>query len=307
MKRLYISLFISMIVFTVQAQTFSGKWYTWIKSNDISGLLCYNFLNNNNFTMSLTASCDKENAIKMDLDVSISGTFEQSGKALTLVTDENTVKTNCNLSIIGELKKACEGNPQVMDKVKSMLPEIRRQIDVEFKKLMLLYASFGTYTQIAKVNENELHLINRNGKKECYTRKKETMEEFELKQQKTQEKEDAALKEDKIYYAGYVKEEPSFPGGEGALRDFISKNLRYPKFAKEKGIYGPVHVSFIVEKDGSLTDFIVTRSVDPSLDKEAIRVLQSMPKWNPGKLDGQFVTVKTGMSVSFDLYNIINN
>ena len=307
MKRLYISLFISMIVFTVQAQTFSGKWYTWIKSNDISGLLCYNFLNNNNFTMSLTASCDKENAIKMDLDVSISGTFEQSGKALTLVTDENTVKTNCNLSIIGELKKACEGNPQVMDKVKSMLPEIRRQIDAEFKKLMLLYASFGTYTQIAKVNENELHLINRNGKKECYTRKKETMEEFELRQQKTQEKEDAALKEDKIYYAGYVAEDPSFPGGESALRDFISKNLRYPIFAKEKGIQGRVQVSFIVEKDGSLTDFVITESKDPSLDKEAIRVLQSMPKWNPGKRDGQFVTVIKGMSVSFDLYNIINN
>ena len=255
----------------------------------------------------MTISFEKEHAIKIDSEVNISGTFEQSGKALTLVTDENTVKVNSNLSFIGELKEACEGNPQVMDKVKSMLPEIRRQIDAEFKKLMLLYASFGTYTQIAKVNENELHLINRNGKKECYTRKKETMEEFELKQQKTQEKEDAALKEDKIYYAGYVKEEPSFPGGEGALRDFISKNLRYPKFAKEKGIYGPVHVSFIVEKDGSLTDFIVTRSVDPSLDKEAIRVLQSMPKWNPGKLDGQFVTVKTGMSVSFDLYNIINN
>ena len=301
MKRLYISLFISMIVFTVQAQTFSGKWYIWIKSNDISGLLCYNFLNNNNFTMSLTASCDKENAIKMDLDVSISGTFEQSGKALTLVTDENTVKTNCNLSIIGELKKACEGNPQVMDKVKSMLPEIRRQIDAEFKKLMLLYASFGTYTQIAKVNENELHLINRNGKKECYTRKKETMEEFELRQQKTQEKEDAALKEDKIYYAGDVEEEPSFPGGESALRDFISKNLRYPKFAKEKGTHGSVGVSFIVEKDGSLTDFVIIQSEDPSLDKEAIRVFQSMPKWNPGKRDGQFVTVIKGMSVSFDL------
>lgn len=307
MKRLYISLFISMIVFTVQAQTFSGKWYTWIKSNDVTSLICYNFLNNNNFTMSMTISFEKEHAIKIDSEVNISGTFEQSGKALTLVTDENTVKVNSNLSFIGELKEACEENPQLMNKMKSMLPEMNRQIDAEFKKLMLLYASFGTYTQIAKVNENELHLINRNGKKECYTRKKETMEEFELRQQKTQEKEDAALKEDKIYYAGYVKEEPSFPGGEGALRDFISKNLRYPKFAKEKGIYGPVHVSFIVEKDGSLTDFIVTRSVDPSLDKEAIRVLQSMPKWNPGKLDGQFVTVKTGMSVSFDLYNIINN
>ena len=307
MKRLYISLFISMIVFTVQAQTFSGKWYTWIKSNDVTSLICYNFLNNNNFTMSMTISFEKEHAIKIDSEVNISGTFEQSGKALTLVTDENTVKVNSNLSFIGELKEACEENPQLMNKMKSMLPEMNRQIDAEFKKLMLLYASFGTYTQIAKANENELHLINRNGKKECYTRKKETMEEFELKQQKTQEKEDAALKEDKIYYAGYVKEEPSFPGGEGALGDFISKNLRYPKFAKEKGIYGPVHVSFIVEKDGSLTDFIVTRSVDPSLDKEAIRVLQSMPKWNPGKLDGQFVTVKTGMSVSFDLYNIINN
>ncbi len=127
------------------------------------------------------------------------------------------------------------------------------------------------------------------------------MEEFELRQQKTQEKEDAALKEDKIYYAGDVEEEPSFPGGESALRDFISKNLRYPKFAKEKGTHGSVGVSFIVEKDGSLTDFVIIQSEDPSLDKEAIRVFQSMPKWNPGKRDGQFVTVIKGMSVSFDL------
>ena len=301
MKRLYISLFISMIVFTVQAQTFSGKWYTCIKETDVTGLTCYNFLNNNNFTMSITFSMEKENAIKIDGDVSISGTFEQSGKALTLVTDENTVKTNTNLSFIGEFKEACEENPQIMNKMKSMLPEMNRQADAEIKKLMLLYTSFGLYGQIAKVNENELHLINRNGKRECYTRKKETMEEFELRQQKTQEKEDAALKEDKIYYAGYVAEEPSFPGGESALRDFISKNLRYPIFAKEKGIQGRVQVSFIVEKDGSLTDFVITESKDPSLDKEAIRVLQSMPKWNPGKNDGQFVTVKTYKYVSFNL------
>ena len=301
MKRLYISLFISMIVFTVQAQTLSGKWYTWIKSNDVTSLICYNFLNNNNFTMSMTICCEKENAIKIDSDVNISGTFEQSGKALTLVTDENTVKINSNISIIGKWKEACDENPQLMDKIKSMLPEMEREIDAEYKKLMLLYASFGTYTQIAKVNENELHLINRNGKKECYTRQKETMEEFELKQQITQEKEDAALKEDKIYYAGYVAEEPSFPGGESALSDFISKNLRYPIFAKEKGIQGRVQVSFIVEKDGSLTDFVITESKDPSLDKEAIRVLQSMPKWNPGKNDGQFVTVKTYKYVSFNL------
>ena len=307
MKRLYISLFISMIVFTVQAQTFSGKWYTCIKETDVTGLICYNFLNNNNFTMSLTFSIEKENSIKMDGDVNISGTFEQSGKALTLVTDENTVKINTNLSIIGELKKACEGNPQVMNEVKSMLPEVKRQIDAQCKRLMLLYASFGTYTQIAKVNENELHLINRNGKRECCTRKKETMEEFELRQQKTQEKEDAALKEDKIYYCGYVAEQPSFPGGGSAFRDFISKNLRYPIFAKENGIQGRVRVSFIVEKDGSLTDFIITRSVDPSLDKEAIRVLQSMPKWNPGKLDGQYVTVINSEDVIFDRYSIINN
>ena len=301
MKRLYIYLFISMIVFTVQAQTLSGKWYTWIESNDLTGLICYNFLNNNNFTMSITFSMEKENAIKMDGDVSISGTFEQSGKALTLVTDENTVKINSNISMIGKLKEACDENPQLMNRMKSILPEKKREVDALLNKLMLLYASFGTYTQIAKVNENELHLINRNGKKECYTRQKETMEEFELKQQITQEKEDAALKEDKIYYAGYVAEEPSFPGGESALRDFISKNLRYPIFAKEKGIQGRVQVSFIVEKDGSLTDFVITESKDPSLDKEAIRVLQSMPKWNPGKNDGQFVTVKTYEYVFFNL------
>lgn len=85
------------------------------------------------------------------------------------------------------------------------------------------------------------------------------------------------------------------------MSDFISKNLRYPIFAKENGIQGRVQVSFIVEKDGSLTDFVITQSAHPSLDKEAIRVLQSMPKWNPGKHHGQFVTALKYMYVFFDL------
>ena len=83
------------------------------------------------------------------------------------------------------------------------------------------------------------------------------------------------------------------------MRDFISKNLRYPIFAKENGIQGRVQVSFIVEKDGSLTDFVIIQSEDPSLDKEAIRVVKSMPKWNLGKKDGQFVNVKICSACNF--------
>ena len=98
-----------------------------------------------------------------------------------------------------------------------------------------------------------------------------------------------------------VEQQASFPGGDAALFRYLNDNIKYPAVAQENGIQGRVLVSFIVEKDGSLTDFVITESKDPSLDKEAIRVLQSMPKWNPGKNDGQFVTVKIGMSVSFDL------
>ena len=98
-----------------------------------------------------------------------------------------------------------------------------------------------------------------------------------------------------------VEEMPSFPGGPGALMSFLSGNIKYPVVAEENGIQGRVIVAFVVERDGSITDVRVVKSVDQSLDKEAVRVVKSMPRWIPGKQNGSAVRVKYTVPVTFRL------
>ena len=98
-----------------------------------------------------------------------------------------------------------------------------------------------------------------------------------------------------------VEEMPHFPGGPAALQAFLSSNTKYPVVAQENGVQGRVTVSFVVERDGSITDVRVVRSVDPSLDREASRVVRSMPRWSPGKQNGSTVRVKYTVPVVFRL------
>ena len=98
-----------------------------------------------------------------------------------------------------------------------------------------------------------------------------------------------------------VEQMPSFPGGSAALMKYLSENIKYPVVAQENGVQGRVVVSFVVERDGSITDVKVARSVDPSLDREAMRVVRSMPHWIPGKQNGSAVRVKYNVPVSFRL------
>ena len=98
-----------------------------------------------------------------------------------------------------------------------------------------------------------------------------------------------------------VEEMPSFPGGQAALMSFLSSNIKYPVVAQENGVQGRVIVGFVVERDGSITDVKVMRSVDPSLDREAQRVVKAMPRWKPGKQNGSAVRVKYTVPVVFRL------
>lgn len=97
-----------------------------------------------------------------------------------------------------------------------------------------------------------------------------------------------------------VEEMPSFPGGQGALMQYLA-SIKYPVVAQENGVQGRVIVSFVVERDGSISDVKVARSVDPSLDREALRVVKSMPRWSPGKQNGSTVRVKYTVPVVFRL------
>lgn len=105
--------------------------------------------------------------------------------------------------------------------------------------------------------------------------------------------------ETKIY--DKIEQMPAFPGGPSALREYLSKNIKYPVAAEKDGIQGRVFVSYIVERDGLINEVAVAKSVDPNLDREAVRVIQNMPNWIPGKQHGKTVRVKYTVPVTFRL------
>jgi protein TonB len=98
-----------------------------------------------------------------------------------------------------------------------------------------------------------------------------------------------------------VESMPSFPGGDAALFKYLGDNIKYPVIAQESGIQGRVICQFVVNRDGSIVDIEVVRSVDKSLDAEAVRVISKMPKWTPGKQRGKTVRVKYTLPVNFRL------
>ena len=107
------------------------------------------------------------------------------------------------------------------------------------------------------------------------------------------------VEEEKPYEA--VEQMPTFPGGETELMKFIRDNLKYPVIAQENGIQGRVILRFVVSKTGTIDNVTVLRSLDPTCDKEAIRVVKSMPKWIPGKQNGNNVPVYFTLPVVFKL------
>ena len=107
--------------------------------------------------------------------------------------------------------------------------------------------------------------------------------------------------EDQIFQV--VEEDASFPGGTAELMKYLHKNIKYPSICQEQGIQGRVIVQFVVEKDGSITDVQVIKAINPYLDKEAVRVVSTMPKWSPGKQRGKPVRVRFTLPVTFRLSN----
>ena len=108
-------------------------------------------------------------------------------------------------------------------------------------------------------------------------------------------------KEEEVYNMAVVEQKPSFPGGDQAMYKWLSDNINYPAAAAEDGIQGRVTVQFVVGKDGSIQNVQVIRGRHPALDKEAVRVIKAMPKWVPGRNNGQPVKVTYTLPVNFKL------
>ena len=123
----------------------------------------------------------------------------------------------------------------------------------------------------------------------------------EHKEEVVQEKPREEKKKEEVF--AHVEQMPKFPGGDAELYKFISNNLNYPAMAIENNVQGRVVVQFVVTKDGSIGNVKVVRSVDRDLDNEAIRVCKKLPKFIPGKQNGQPVNVWYTLPVTFKLQN----
>jgi protein TonB len=98
-----------------------------------------------------------------------------------------------------------------------------------------------------------------------------------------------------------VEKQPSYPGGQDGYRKFLIENIKYPEEALKKGVTGTVFITFVVEKDGSVTHVKVLRGIGSGCDEEALRVVKMMPKWVPGELKGKKVAVQFNLPIRFNL------
>lgn len=154
--------------------------------------------------------------------------------------------------------------------------------------------TFSSRVKPVAVRFNDLGLKDKYLTNYVYVFKKGDNDIYSKKEQNESES-------NKIFNGDDVDQQPSFPGGTNALNTFIASNLKYPVWAQEKGIQGRVVVKFIVEKDGSISNVEVDRSVNPGLDNEAMRVVKAMPKWIPGQINGKAVKVECSHPFVFRL------
>ncbi|MCI6460951.1 MAG: TonB family protein, partial [Prevotella sp.] len=222
---------------------------------------------------------------------------------MTKVAIENSMKskvaieTDVELSKLAQKKEAkverkepvkVEQEQKVVEKVKSSVkftaPEIKKDEDVKPED------ELKSQDDLAKTN-TAIGSFDVKGNDEAAGEV--------LKAKEVIAEEAPKVEEQKVF--DVVEQMPSFPGGPQALFEYLSKHIKYPVVAEENGVQGRVIVTFVVERDGSVTDVRVAKSVDASLDKEAVRVVSGMPRWIPGKQNGSAVRVKYTVPVTFRL------
>lgn len=170
------------------------------------------------------------------------------------------------------------------DSIKVTFTSKAKPVAVRFNDLGLDNKYLANYVYVFKKGDNDI-----------YSKKEQNEKESKSKEEQNESE------SNKIFNGDDVDQQPSFPGGTNALNTFILSNLKYPVWAQEKGIQGRVVVKFIVEKDGSISNVEVDRSVSTSLDNEAMRVVKAMPKWIPGQINGKVVKVECSHPFVFQL------
>jgi protein TonB len=127
----------------------------------------------------------------------------------------------------------------------------------------------------------------------------ETNDDEEIEEQVFTDEDEGEAQEEEIFV--FVEDQPGYPGGDEARLTYLRDNIKYPEMAKESGIQGTVYVTFVVEKDGSISNVKVLRGIGGGCDEEAVRVIKNMPKWKPGKQRGRPVRAQFNMPIRFIL------
>ena len=241
----------------------------------------------------------KRNVISLII-VLLTAVLAFSAVAIKKIVDDNAAKVAATQ--VTELSK--------LDMAKKKA-EVKKQIKVEPEKVVERVKSSVKFTAPVIKKDSEVKPEDELKTQDQLMENKSAIGSFDVKgnddangevlkaKEVIAQPEPPKQEENKVF--DVVEQMPSFPGGNSALMQYLNSNVRYPVVAQENGVQGRVTVSFVVEKDGSITDVNVVRSVDPSLDKEASRVVKSMPNWIPGKQNGSAVRVKYNVPVSFKL------
>lgn len=215
--------------------------------------------------------------------------------------------------------KAAEERQAYMDQLE--LSKLQEQAKQEKKEEKIIKAKVEVKKVVEQVRETQKFTAPEIKKDELVNEENQVKDQADLDekvavgvkdQEGTKDRTDVAIRNDiavntneseekkevaqKIF--DVVEQQPQFPGN---LNQYLRDHINYPTIAQENGIQGKVIVQFVVERDGSITQVNVIRGVDPSLDREAVRVVKSMPKWTPGKQNGQAVRVKFTLPVNFKL------
>jgi len=146
--------------------------------------------------------------------------------------------------------------------------------------------------EILEIVEDDVELEEELDMEDSEADEETEVEEVELVEEET----------DEVFQFAVIEDKPEFPGGMGKLMQYLGKNTKFPQIAKENGIQGRVFVQFVINKKGKVVDVQIARGVDPYLDKEALRVVKSMPSWKPGKQRGKAVKVSYIVPINFKLF-----
>ena len=286
MKRLTMMMLLLLAVMSMQAQSLVGTWVTNTEVDE----------DGDRFTWYAIFQQDGKAALKMlmwsdidmatlDFSFTIPGTYKRNGDQLVMTFDsKNTNFKIEKMKFKPETEKMLNENPGMREELNKQIKPIFDQIDQDMKKKFANELPFDGNLTIKMLTTNTLEL-DLDGETLLFKRVPEANQS---------DNGDTNVYEE-------VDEMPGFPGGTNGLMQFIATNLKYPLVCEENGIQGKVVVEFIVEKDGSVSNVKVVKSVNPALDKEAMRIAKSMPKWTPGRLNGELVRVKYTMPVSFRL------